>query len=47
MGCTATKIKSRKDLNLLNVPLQYGRKMSKEEGIVSREYKIQSAKKFG
>ncbi|CAK72730.1 unnamed protein product (macronuclear) [Paramecium tetraurelia] len=40
MGCTSTKLKNKKDLCFINVPLQAGRKMSKEEGIITREYKI-------
>ncbi|CAD8132088.1 unnamed protein product [Paramecium pentaurelia] len=44
MGCTSTKLKSKKDMCFVNVPLQAGRKMSKEEGIISREYKINSTR---
>ncbi|CAD8076576.1 unnamed protein product [Paramecium sonneborni] len=44
MGCTSTKLKSKKDLCFFNVPLEVGRKMSKEEGIISREYKINSTR---
>ncbi|CAD8136295.1 unnamed protein product [Paramecium octaurelia] len=44
MGCTSTKLKNKKDLCFVNVPLQAGRKMSKEEGIITREYKINSTK---
>ncbi|CAD8142791.1 unnamed protein product [Paramecium octaurelia] len=44
MGCTQTKLKSKKDMCFVSVPLQVGRKMSKEEGIVSREYKINSTR---
>ncbi|CAK60552.1 unnamed protein product (macronuclear) [Paramecium tetraurelia] len=44
MGCTQTKLKSKKDMCFVDVPLQVGRKMSKEEGIVSREYKINSTR---
>ncbi|CAD8138622.1 unnamed protein product [Paramecium pentaurelia] len=44
MGCTSTKLKSKKDLCFINVPPQTGRKMSKEEGIITREYKINSTR---
>ncbi|CAD8135342.1 unnamed protein product [Paramecium octaurelia] len=43
MGCTSTKLKYKRDLCLLNVPIQQGRNMSKEEGITSREYKKYSS----
>ncbi|CAK78747.1 unnamed protein product (macronuclear) [Paramecium tetraurelia] len=43
MGCTSTKLKYKRDLCLLNVPIQQGRNMCKEEGITSREYKKTSS----
>lgn len=42
MGCAS--IKSKKDLYLEDVPVQQGKKMEKEEGIVSREYRFNSIK---
>ncbi|CAD8044102.1 unnamed protein product [Paramecium primaurelia] len=43
MGCTLTKNKYKRDLCFLNIPIQTGRNMCKEEGIISREYKKSSS----